>query len=245
MTEADITDTLAAWAADSRLKKVCQRPLCRLHANGIYASGVFRKAIKMFSHDDLSDSMIQACDTDAERVHGLTVAPLTKEEIDYPEADSIAYMINYVENHMIQIKNDPTQQERTECSCTTETHLFALGNSSVFFPCNWKQSIFKVNNHELDSEGNKKDQDTYSDMTVAVRLDADLRRWLISIDYIKPNADDIDPRAKDAKTKKPKAGCCRLTPIRSILEQNVTKCGEVQLSNIVFFISTYVAAPRR
>jgi len=228
MTEAVFSETLAKWVADSRLKGVCKRPLCRLHARGIHASGVFRKAIKMFSHDELSDSMIQACDTDADRVHGLTIEPLTKEEIDYPEAASIAYMVEYVENHMVDIKNDPTHQERPECSRTTENHLVALGNSSVYFQCCWKQAIFKVNNHELDSNGKTKDKDTFSDMTVAIRLDADLRRWLISIDYIKPNADDIDPRAKDAKTKKPKAWWCRLTPMRI--------CSTLStLSNIVFF----------
>ena len=129
MTEAYTTDMRETWATDSRLRKVCQRPLCRLHANGTHASVLFRRALKMFSHDELSDSMTHAPVNDANGVHGLTVAPLTKEEIDYPEEDSVAYMVQYVENNIIEIKNDPTQLERPECSRTTETHIAALGRA--------------------------------------------------------------------------------------------------------------------
>jgi len=242
MTEASFSETLAKWRADSRLKRVCQRPLCRLHALGNHASGVFRRAIKMFSHDELSDSMIQACDNDADRVHGLTIAPLTKEEIDYPEAPTIAYMVKYVENHMVDIQNDPTQQERPECSRTTENHLVALGNSNVFFPCCWKLAIYKVINHELDSNGLTKDKDTFSDMTVAIRLDEDLRRWLISIDYIKPNADETNPREKDAKTKKPKVGAVHVDPYDNHL---VRDCIFKPFQTSFFSVSTCATAPRR
>jgi hypothetical protein len=216
MTEADVMDTLKKWSADTRLKNVCQKPLCRLHAHGSFASVVWRRALKMFSHDEHSDSMVRACDDDEDIVHGLTVAPLTKEEIDFPEADVIAYMLQHIEDNITEIKNDPTQQNRPECSNTTETHLFELGTKNVFFPCCWRQTIFKVTDHERDRESNKQNPDTFSDMTVPIRLDADLRRWLISIEYIKPNAYEIDPREKDAKTKKPKVGRCGLTPTRSL-----------------------------
>lgn len=242
MTEAYTTDQREAWATDSRLRKVCQRPLCRLHANGTHASVLFRRALKMFSHDELSDSMTHAPVNDANGVHGLTVAPLTKEEIDYPEEDSIAYMVQYVENNIIEIKNDPTQLDRPECSRTTETHIAALGSSSVYFTCNLKQAIYKVNNPELDSEGNPQDPDTYSDMTVAIRLDSDLRQWLISIDYIKPDADDIDPRAKDAKMKKPKVGAVHVDPYDNHL---VRGCVFQAFQTSFFSVSTCVTALRR
>jgi hypothetical protein len=199
---------LEGWAADPRMARVCHNPICRLHADGVQASRFFRMALQMFSRD--ADSAL-ALAADGDVQDDTAVQPFTSDP-NGVEQQAVAYVVNFVNLNMGMIGADPTQRKRPECSHTTLSLLAAQGNSSVYFICSWQQTIFKAK--AMIAEGVEpgavaNTHDFYSDMVVAIRPDEEMRRWLISINYIQPDGPDPDPRVltpkeMEAKEMEPK-----------------------------------------
>jgi len=194
---------LVGWAADPRMARVCHNPLCRLHEDGIQASRFFRMALQMYSRD--ADSAL-ALAADGDIQDDTAVQPYTGNPTG-EEQQAVAYVVNFVNLNMGMIGADPTQRRRRECSHTTLSLLAAQGNSFVYFICSWQQTIFKAK--AMIAEGvepgaHVNTHDFYSDMVVAIRPDEEMRRWLISIDYIKPDGSDPDARALTPKEDKDK-----------------------------------------
>jgi len=186
---------LELWKADNRLKRVCQNPICGNHAVGLTrASKYFRMALARFSSgtDTTMSANGDAAVEDA-LVHVQPEAILSKEDKETSD-----FMVDFVNKNMGDISGDPSQFIRPECSNTLESLVYLQGTRDVFHLCIFQQSSYKT------SSTRHRTSDRYDDMPIAIRLDADLRRWLISIGYMNPDPDPDVPNPKDpTKTKQP------------------------------------------